>query len=163
MRSVSCQVARRNRIACCSNCREVLRWRNQGDGHVSVVWPAFVPRNADWLIHLVCPPESTGGLLSIGHTMAIPTQEEIHNQHEHFAKWASDKLPPVGPRQIVILTCNGCPAYKTERWREQLENDEVDRGTSSTCEAVNRGITCYAEPAAPVPAWCPQFANPQKE
>lgn len=89
-----------------------------------------------------------------------PCKDDIFRATYEAVDLPAPDTPPIGPRRIVLLTCNGCPAYKTEYWKKQLENDETDTGTSSECTAANRGITCYAEPLAPVPPWCPKFNEP---
>lgn len=65
-----------------------------------------------------------------------------------------------GPAVIVTtrMTCDGCRHLTTERWVEELENDEIDQGTAATCEATPdlKCISAYWRPKTPTPAWCPR-------
>jgi hypothetical protein len=62
-----------------------------------------------------------------------------------------------GPREVVTrkLVCDGCPKLKTERWKDYLDNDETDSGTSATCDAAGRIITAYWHAGDAAPSWCP--------
>lgn len=62
----------------------------------------------------------------------------------------------VGPRELKQRTCFGCPALKTEWWKDYLGNDETDSGTSANCTAADgRNIAAYWHINYPVPHWCP--------
>lgn len=61
----------------------------------------------------------------------------------------------IGPREVTRKTCSGCPALETKWWKDYLENDETDCGTSATCTAASRSITAYWDAGYPVPSWCP--------
>lgn len=63
----------------------------------------------------------------------------------------------IGPRpQPQKLTCKGCPALKTEWWKDYLDNDETDSGTSAKCGAAdNAVITAYWHETDAPPSWCP--------
>ena len=64
----------------------------------------------------------------------------------------------IGPRTVVTqrTVCKGCPALKTEYWKDYGENDETDSGTSAHCLQANRSITVYwYESKDTTPAWCP--------
>lgn len=68
----------------------------------------------------------------------------------------------LGPREICTPTCKGCPALKTEWWKEYLDNDETDCGTSATCTAAGKAITAYWRERDAPPSWCPALnPNPQ--
>lgn len=62
----------------------------------------------------------------------------------------------IGPRIKSRETCEGCPALKTEYWKDYLENDETDSGTAATCTAPGgQHIATYWNESHPVPGWCP--------
>jgi hypothetical protein len=62
----------------------------------------------------------------------------------------------IGPRQVCRLTCNGCPALKTDDWTEYLENDETDSGSRARCSSAgDKVIDSYWHESRPVPKWCP--------
>ena len=65
----------------------------------------------------------------------------------------------IGPREQVTtkLVCDGCPALTTEYWRDYLDNDETDSGTSAACTAAKRNITAYWNKGNAVPSWCPHL------
>ena len=64
-------------------------------------------------------------------------------------------IEAIGPRDVARLSCQGCPSLKTERWKDYLENDDIDCGTSANCIAANRSITAYWGVFHPIPSWCP--------
>lgn len=66
----------------------------------------------------------------------------------------------LGPRvQKHMTTCDGCPALKTEAWKEYLENDETDSGTRARCSAAeHKLIGSYWGKADVTPRWCPAAA-----
>ncbi len=69
---------------------------------------------------------------------------------------ASQVQGVVGPRELKQMTCEGCPALKTEWWKDYLDNDETDSGTSADCTAAGgRNIAMYWNKRYPVPDWCP--------
>ena len=67
----------------------------------------------------------------------------------------------IGPRQVVArrLVCDGCQKLRTEYWRDELDNDETDSGTSATCEAAGRSITAYWYEHYETPGWCPYLTD----
>lgn len=67
----------------------------------------------------------------------------------------------IGPREVVIRkwVCNGCPALKTEWWKDYLENDETDSGTSAYCGEAKKYIDSYWNPGREAPTWCPAKNN----
>lgn len=63
-----------------------------------------------------------------------------------------------GPRPVVkpvTYTCTGCPALRTEYWKDYLDNDETDSGTSASCSVLNKSITAYWHDNNAAPEWCP--------
>lgn len=75
-------------------------------------------------------------------------------------------LVEIGPREVVTrkLVCDGCPKLKTEWWKDYLDNDETDSGTSATCQAAERNITVYWSEGNAVPSWCPYLPpTPEEE
>lgn len=64
----------------------------------------------------------------------------------------------IGPRTRTAQyrTCAGCPSLRTQWWKEYLDDDETESGTSAECcAAKNRTITEYWNDTVPPPAWCP--------
>lgn len=64
------------------------------------------------------------------------------------------RTPPGRP------TCTGCPALVTKYWKDYLDNDETDSGTSARCSAVpdehgGKSITAYWAADSAPPSWCP--------
>lgn len=66
----------------------------------------------------------------------------------------------IGPREIITLTCKGCPAVVTKPWEDHLDNDEVDRGTEATCTPAGRTISLYWNERDTPPPWCPGRVPP---
>ncbi len=61
-----------------------------------------------------------------------------------------------GPRALPTeYTCSGCPCLKTEWWKDYLDNDETDSGTTATCTEVGKVITAYWNERYSIPAFCP--------
>jgi hypothetical protein len=61
----------------------------------------------------------------------------------------------LGPKQVITLTCKGCEALETEWWKDYLDNDETDCGTSAFCIAAGKTITAYWSERNAPPSWCP--------
>jgi hypothetical protein len=73
-----------------------------------------------------------------------------------------------GPQLVVSakLTCTGCSHLKTEWWKDYLDNDETDSGTSARCSALldecgGKSITSYWSNNSPPPKWCPLADKPR--
>ena len=67
----------------------------------------------------------------------------------------------IGPRNKCRETCVGCPALKTERWKDYLDNDDTDSGTKAVCTASGGTvISMYWNEDLP-PEWCPAKAARQ--
>ncbi len=72
-----------------------------------------------------------------------------------------------GPAPIVAVSkpaCDGCKHLKTKWWKDYLDNDETDSGTSARCAAVpdeygGKSITAYWSKGSATPAWCPFLAT----
>lgn len=65
---------------------------------------------------------------------------------------------PEGPQPLPAkLSCQGCDHLTTEWWKDYLENDETDSGTSGTCTKVDRNISAYWSANSAPPSWCPFF------
>lgn len=66
-----------------------------------------------------------------------------------------------GPAPLVrpiTLHCEGCKHLRTEWWRDYLDNDETDSGTSARCHAIPHGgktIGVYWSRRTETPSWCP--------
>ena len=60
--------------------------------------------------------------------------------------------PVVQPAKAI---CKGCPHLKTKWWRDDLDNDETDSGTSATCTLADKHITAYWRDNDSPPTWCP--------
>lgn len=68
-----------------------------------------------------------------------------------------------GPASVITISgpaCDGCKHLRTEWWKDYLENDETDSGTSARCVAVptehgGKSITAYWSKGRKAPAWCP--------
>lgn len=60
-----------------------------------------------------------------------------------------------GPTEFVTrkTVCDGCSMLKTEYWKDYLDNDETDSGTSARCLAANRTITAYWYKNSATPEW----------
>jgi len=75
-----------------------------------------------------------------------------------------ERVADDGPQPVITppkLTCTGCRHLKTEWWKDYLDNDETDSGTSARCEAVpdehgGKCITAYWSNNRPPPSWCPR-------
>lgn len=66
------------------------------------------------------------------------------------------KRKMIGPVTISYQVCDGCGALKTEYWKDYLENDETESGTTAKCGAKNdKVISIYYENTNIVPGWCP--------
>ncbi len=69
----------------------------------------------------------------------------------------------IGPRTLPAkYVCVGCPALKTEYWRDEVDNDHWDSGTIAICTAKRdsvdsegRTISSYWHENYPPPDWCP--------
>jgi hypothetical protein len=61
-----------------------------------------------------------------------------------------------GPRAITTTrnSCAGCPALELEEWKDYLENDGTDSGTSARCAIANKSITAYWNDRYAVPEFC---------
>lgn len=69
-----------------------------------------------------------------------------------------------GPAPIIKIgkpACDGCKHLHTQWWKDYLENDETDSGTTAECRAGDRGrvISCYWSPGSAAPSWCPFLTN----
>lgn len=81
------------------------------------------------------------------------------------------ELSDVGPQPIKkpeALTCTGCRHLKTKWWKDYLEDDETDSGTSAWCGALpdeygGKSITAYWNDNRAPPSWCPHQALAQIE
>lgn len=60
-----------------------------------------------------------------------------------------------GPKQTILYTCHECNYLKTEPWEFYGENDEIDRGTDSTCLKKDKHISSYWSKSTLTPKWCP--------
>ena len=67
-----------------------------------------------------------------------------------------------GPTEVKYYTCVGCPALKTEYWKDYLENDETDSGTRADCTKADKFISVYYRPTDKTPDWCP-ILSPSEE
>lgn len=71
-----------------------------------------------------------------------------------------------GPAPLVrpeTLHCEGCKHLRTKWWKDYLENDETDSGTSARCAAIpdehgGKSISAYWSRTDQAPTWCP-FRN----
>jgi hypothetical protein len=63
----------------------------------------------------------------------------------------------IGPNIQINFRCGGCTSLKTTYWKDHLDNDETDSGTSASCmSADNRDIGgAYAGDNPRTPDWCP--------
>ncbi len=85
--------------------------------------------------------------------------------HEPLFLGAATRGPnDAGPREHTVTTmvCDGCPMLHTEWWKDYLDNDETDSGTSATCNAEKRNITAYWHPLTKAPKWCPHLTHNAK-
>lgn len=62
------------------------------------------------------------------------------------------------------LCCDGCRHLKTKWWKDCLDNDETDSGTSAQCGAVpdehgGKSISAYWSAGTGAPDWCPFLAD----
>ena len=72
-----------------------------------------------------------------------------------------------GPAPIVTISkpaCDGCQHLQTKWWKDYLDNDETDSGTSARCGAVptehgGKSITAYWSNGNAAPEWCPFLAQ----
>lgn len=78
----------------------------------------------------------------------------------------NEKDARIGPRiQPYKYTCNGCPALVTKEWKDYLDNDDTDSGTSARCSAVptehgGQSISAYWSKTDAPPSWCPAWVGP---
>lgn len=70
-----------------------------------------------------------------------------------------------GPVPLPVkLVCDGCRHLELKDWREELENDEVDSGTTARCGVVptkygGRLVTSWWRKGNATPRWCPFLAR----
>jgi hypothetical protein len=76
---------------------------------------------------------------------------------------ATAALAAAGMGQPTKRVCDGCPNLKTEWWKDYLDNDETDSGTSATCmhSIPGKSITAYWRKGDASPGWCPLAATAQ--
>jgi hypothetical protein len=69
----------------------------------------------------------------------------------------------IGPKPKGFV-CQGCPAFRTNPWREPSGDGETyDRGSYAWCDAADhRSMGAYHYPTSPTPDWCPARAEPPK-
>ena len=64
----------------------------------------------------------------------------------------------IGPRpRPNLFVCKGCPAYRTNDWREPSGDGETyDTGQYAWCDAAGqRSMGAYHYDHTPAPDWCP--------
>lgn len=84
---------------------------------------------------------------------ALYTADQMHQYARDYALSQT-----AGVADATKSVCDGCPHLKTEWWRDHLDNDETDSGTSATCTKEGRNITAYWHEGNKRPNWCPMLA-----
>lgn len=90
---------------------------------------------------------------------AAPSEGYTATQmHQYASDYAAALSQTAGVADATESVCDGCPHLKTEWWRDHLDNDETDSGTSATCTKEGRNITAYWHEGNKRPNWCPMLA-----
>jgi hypothetical protein len=90
---------------------------------------------------------------------AAPSEGYTADQiHQYARDYAAGLSQTAGVADATKSVCDGCPHLKTEWWRDHLDNDETDSGTSATCTKEGRNITAYWREGNARPNWCPLLA-----
>lgn len=85
----------------------------------------------------------------------LQTEKGREGRTLYTAPHAPAASVPDGPPTITKKVCKGCPHLKTKWWRDDLDNDETDSGTSATCTLADKHITAYWRDNDSPPTWCP--------
>ena len=87
---------------------------------------------------------------------AMYSEAQMRAMYQHG--YAAALSQPAGVADATKSVCDGCQHLKTEWWRDHLDNDETDSGTSATCTKDGRNITAYWREGSARPNWCPLLA-----